>query len=94
MYSEPGHGTTSSFIAHTGHDPLPVERTVTRNPDNFPGLPGQTVLVVEDESTIRSKVRECLQKLGYRVLEADNGAQQLCRSAKSTRKKWIWCLLT
>ena len=38
------------------------------------------VLVVEDEAMIRSNVRECLQQLGYEVLEAESGeiALKLC----------------
>jgi two-component system cell cycle sensor histidine kinase/response regulator CckA len=74
VYSEPGHGTT--FKLYFPATTAPVERTGTRNPISSRPA-GQTVLVVEDESTIRSKVRECLQQLGYRVFEADNGAAAL-----------------
>ena len=35
------------------------------------------MLVVEDEATIRSNVRECLQQLGYQVLEAESGEAAL-----------------
>ncbi len=74
VYSEPGHGTT--FKLYFPATTAPVERTVTRNQATSRPA-GQTVLVVEDESTIRSKVRECLQQLGYRVFEADSGAAAL-----------------
>jgi CheY-like chemotaxis protein len=42
------------------------------------------VLVVEDEAMIRSNVRECLQQLGYQVLEAESGeiAVHLCAKNK------------
>ena len=36
--------------------------------------------MVEDDAAIRANVRECLQQLGYRVLEAEDGtaALQIC----------------
>jgi len=74
VYSEPGHGTT--FKLYFPATSAPVERPVLRS--EITSRPsGQTVLVVEDESTIRSQVRDCLQQLGYRVLEADSGAAAL-----------------
>ncbi len=38
---------------------------------------GRTVLVVDDEAPVRDLVCETLRMLGYRVLEADSGAQAL-----------------
>jgi CheY-like chemotaxis protein/two-component sensor histidine kinase len=74
VYSETGHGTT--FKLYFPATSAPVERPVLRS--EITSRPsGQTVLVVEDESTIRSQVRDCLQQLGYRVLEADSGAAAL-----------------
>ncbi len=42
------------------------------------------MLVVEDEAMIRSNVRECLQQLGYEVLEAESGeiALKLCEQRR------------
>jgi two-component system response regulator ResD len=37
----------------------------------------QTILVVDDETTVRNIVRQYLEKSGYRVIEADNGGQAL-----------------
>jgi two-component system cell cycle sensor histidine kinase/response regulator CckA len=77
VYSEPDHGTT--FKLYFPVVSAPLENSVARyEPSHRPG--GQTVLVVEDEAMIRSNVRECLQQLGYQVLEADNGevALQTC----------------
>ena len=77
VYSEPGHGTTFKlyFPAITAALENPVVRT-----ESAPRPSGQTILIVEDEATIRGNVRECLQQLGYRVLEAENGsaALQMC----------------
>jgi len=38
---------------------------------------GETVLVVDDEATVRSVVREILQATGYLVLEAGSGEEAL-----------------
>ncbi len=74
VYSEPGHGTT--FKLYFPATSAAVEQPVTRNA-TISRPSGQVVLIVEDESSIRSKVRECLQQLGYRVYEADCGAAAL-----------------
>ncbi len=76
-YSEPGHGTTFKVY-------FPVTRAALETPvaprETTYRPAGQTVLVVEDEAMIRSNVRECLQQLGYQVLEAESGeiALKLC----------------
>jgi CheY-like chemotaxis protein len=36
-----------------------------------------TILLAEDQTTIRETVRECLQVNGYKVLEAENGEEAL-----------------
>ncbi len=74
VYSEPGHGTT--FKLYFPAIVAPLEHPVTRG-ETFSAPGGQTVLVVEDEAMIRCNVRECLQQLGYRVLEAENGEAAL-----------------
>jgi CheY-like chemotaxis protein len=38
---------------------------------------GETILVVEDEATVRGTVRRMLERGGYRVLEARHGADAL-----------------
>jgi CheY-like chemotaxis protein len=77
VYSEPGHGTTFKlyFPATTATLEGPVARS-----EIVPRPAGQKVLVVEDGETIRCNVRECLEQLGYQVLEAESAetALQLC----------------
>ncbi len=77
VYSEPGHGTTFKLYFPTTTAAL--ESPVLHSETTARPV-GQMVLVVEDEAIIRSNVRECLQQLGYRVLEAENGqsALKLC----------------
>ncbi|MGA8273314.1 MAG: PAS domain S-box protein [Candidatus Sulfotelmatobacter sp.] len=44
----------------------------------------ETILLVEDEDSVRQLVRETLQSRGYRVLEAANGAAALALAATHT----------
>ena len=77
VYSEAGHGTTFKL-----YFPVSVESVVAAPPPsesaNLPS--GQRVLIVEDEASIRSNVRLCLEQLGHQALEAENGesALELC----------------
>ncbi len=74
VYSEPGHGTTFKlYFPATTKSP---ERPLLRH-DSLSRPTGQTLLLVEDDATIRSNMRECLDQMGYRVLEADSGAAAL-----------------
>jgi two-component system cell cycle sensor histidine kinase/response regulator CckA len=74
VYSEPGHGTT--FKLYFPITAAALETPVSPSDLSFQPS-GRTVLVVEDEAMIRSNVRECLQQLGYQVLEAENGEAAL-----------------
>lgn len=74
VYSEPGYGTTFKlYFPATTKSPgrPPLLR------DSLARPAGQTLLLVEDDATIRSNMRECLVQMGYRVLEADSGAAAL-----------------
>ena len=74
VYSEPGQGTTFKLyfpMTNAALEVLPWRSDVAGR------ATGQTVLVVEDESAIRGNVRDCLQQLGYTVLEADSGEAAL-----------------
>ena len=77
VYSEPDHGTT--FKLYFPATRAPIERQPVRT-ESESYVSGQVLLVVDDDSSIRANVRDCLQHLGYRVLEAENGvaALELC----------------
>jgi CheY-like chemotaxis protein len=76
VYSEPGHGTT--FKIHLPRADAP--ETEPPPPAAAPGeLPRgtETILLVEDEASVREILRECLEASGYTVLEASRGEEAL-----------------
>jgi two-component system cell cycle sensor histidine kinase/response regulator CckA len=74
VYSEVGVGTTFKIY-------LPrVEEVATVAPEESPGPPrrgDETVLLVEDEASLRELLRESLEANGHRVLVARDGAEAL-----------------
>ncbi len=50
-----------------------------------PEAQGETVLVVEDDPDVRSLVISLLQRLGYNILEAGDGAEALAALQVSSR---------
>ena len=74
IYSEPGHGTTVKLY---------LPRTMEANVTAYSGVTHgdvtgtESILVVEDDDSVRSTVVGMLGDLGYRVLEAANGASAL-----------------
>jgi signal transduction histidine kinase len=72
VYSEPGHGTTMCLYLprYTGEledDPETVETTIAEIGT------GETVLVIDDEPTVRMLIVEVLEEAGYSALEAEDG---------------------
>ncbi len=78
IYSEEGQGTTVCIYLPRYHGSVAEEEDMALPLDRTPpplGLP--TVLVVDDEPTVRMLVIEVLDELGYTVLEAGDGAAAL-----------------
>jgi PAS domain S-box-containing protein len=77
IYSEVGEGTTVKIYLprHRGEsDAVKPED----GPSDAPRAIGnETILVVEDDDALRAYTTESLRELGYRVLEAANGAAAL-----------------
>ncbi len=73
IYSEVGHGTTMCLYLprHYGNA---AENVVTDAPaTSTPARSGKTVLVVDDEPSVRMLVTEVLEELGYISVEAPDG---------------------
>lgn len=71
IYSELGRGTTVKIYL-----PLvdaPAERDAAGDAANLLPLGTETILIVEDDESVRNLAARVLRALGYRVLEAANG---------------------
>ena len=74
IYSEVGHGTTVKMYFRRSEAAAAVAASSSRAP-----LPGgsETILVVEDEESVRAIVGEQLRSLGYNVRQAGNAEEAL-----------------
>ena len=81
IYSEEGHGTTVKiYLPRTTQaeklTAAPVARPAYSGPATSASK-GETVLVVEDNEEVRNYAKEALVNLGYRVIEAGDGAEAM-----------------
>ena len=69
IYSELGRGTTIKlFLARALQNAVEIKSVAVETPRGH----GETILVVEDDSTVRSIISDALQDLGYSVLTASD----------------------
>ncbi|MEP7000486.1 MAG: PAS domain S-box protein [bacterium] len=74
LYSEQGRGTT--FHVYLPANPAEVpEDQARRRPPRLPRGNGEVILVVDDEEALRTVVKDTLERFGYRVMLAVNGAE-------------------
>jgi PAS domain S-box-containing protein len=78
VHSEEGRGT--AFNIYLPRVNAPAEMLALPSPRIAEGGT-ETILLVEDEDSVRQLVRETLQSRGYRVLEAENGDAGLSAAA-------------
>jgi PAS domain S-box-containing protein len=84
IYSEPGQGAQVCLYLprHVGDDAVSEPSEEGRKAQ--PGA-GETVLVVDDEPSVRMLIHEVLGELGYRVLQAENASAGLKILESNTR---------
>jgi PAS domain S-box-containing protein len=79
VHSAPGQGTTFTiYLPRVSGQPA---RLAPSEPAAEPVKGTETVLLVEDEDSVRRLLGEALKSAGYRVLEAGNGDEALAISA-------------
>ncbi|MDP2156697.1 MAG: PAS domain S-box protein, partial [Nitrospirota bacterium] len=74
LYSEPGRGTTFKIYFPVATET--AEATVTHRPKSF-RKGSETILVVDDDLMILGLIKDTLQPLGYRVLQASSGEEAI-----------------
>jgi len=76
VYSEPGHGTTFRiFLPLLTSEPLAEQPA----PPPFPQGGTETILLAEDEPTIRGLLASTLRDFGYSVIEAQDGSDAIAK---------------
>jgi two-component system, cell cycle sensor histidine kinase and response regulator CckA len=89
--SEPGAGATFKIYLPKVEDALEAQKQTSEIPASLHGT--ETVLLVEDELSLRKLSRHLLELCGYSVLEAENGTDALKISQEHNQRN-IDLLLT
>jgi two-component system cell cycle sensor histidine kinase/response regulator CckA len=71
VYSEPGHGSAFKIYLPAVTARLSVATRIATAPETAP-RGSETILVVEDDEAVRRLARLILERIGYRVVEAEN----------------------
>ncbi len=82
VFSELGNGTTFKIYLPTVDDAVERNSVSTESEGALQGT--ETILLVEDETALRSLARNVLESFGYHVLEATNGAEALVSADGAT----------
>jgi PAS domain S-box-containing protein len=83
IVSEEGQGTTIQLYLPRFTGPAADEDGAATLAEPHPSEDGETILIVEDDPVVRELIVELLGDLGYRTLQADDGARgiQLLQSS-------------
>lgn len=75
VYSEPGKGTTFKIYLPVKGDDMHTEKV----PESVDTIPAgdETILLVEDDASVREMIRAFLEPAGYTILSAGNGPEAL-----------------
>ena len=85
VYSEPGQGSRFNiYLPAVNEEPIELPKAKQIPPKLPTGT--ETILLVEDEPTVRVVASKVLKKLGYRVLEATNGGDAMIASQSHPEK--------
>jgi PAS domain S-box-containing protein len=76
VYSEPGKGTCFTIYLPAMENSSEAKREQTEQA-NLPRGNGETILVIDDEASIRTITSQTLQAFGYKVMTAIDGAEAL-----------------
>ena len=79
VYSEPGRGTTFKIYLPSAEEKIGTDSQVDVEAE-LPNGEGATILLVEDDDTMRALTRKLLEEHGYCVIEAHGGQEALERA--------------
>jgi len=81
VYSEPGRGTT--FQVYLPANAGDQTGELARQEKNLPRGNGETILVIDDDESVRQITRQTLEAFGYRAMLAQDGAEAVAIYAQN-----------
>jgi signal transduction histidine kinase/ABC-type amino acid transport substrate-binding protein/ActR/RegA family two-component response regulator len=75
--SQPGQGSTFRVLFPAVEGPVDFEQPRSKHPSNRKWNETGTILVVDDETSVRNTTRKMLERVGFRVIVAANGLEAL-----------------
>jgi two-component system cell cycle sensor histidine kinase/response regulator CckA len=84
VYSEPGHGTT--FKALLPRAGVPATEDATRTPEPAAASGSETILLAEDEESLRRLTARILEQRGYEVIAAETATEAVRIAERNGRK--------